>query len=91
MKLAVTVILVLLLFGIIFYSCHQAYVNEKRFKRLINSSIIRDNIRFIMGRYHGSKVAINKIENKYMLSESMTLRLIHWIGRKQKKENRNRY
>ena len=81
MKIVLTVILVIILLVVIVVSCHRAYVNEKKFKQLINSRTVRDNIRFIVERYHGSEEAVNKIKNKYFLSETMALRLIHRISK----------
>lgn len=88
MKIIITAVLVILLLIVIISSCHRAYVNEKAFKKMINSSVIRDNVRFTMQRYHGSDKAIKKIQHKYMLTETMALRLIHRIGKRQKKDNR---
>ena len=81
MKIVLTIVLLIILLIVIIFSCHRAYVNEKKFKRLINSRTVRDNIRFIVERYHGSEKAINEIKSKYFLSETMTLRLIHRINK----------
>ena len=88
MKIVITVILVVILLWVIISSCHRAYVNEKAFKKMIDSSTVRDNIRFITQRYHGSDQAIKTIQKKYMLSETMALRLIHRVGKRQKKDNK---
>ncbi|QBP17640.1 hypothetical protein [Acetilactobacillus jinshanensis] len=87
LKIIVTVVLVVILLIIIISSCHRAYKNGQIFKKMIDSSVIRDNVRFIMQRYHGSDKAIKMIQHKYMLSETMALRLIHKIGKRQKKDN----
>ena len=81
MKVIVTVVLVALLLWVIICCCRRAYLNDKRFKILINSAPIRDNIRFTVERFHGSAEAVKRIKKKYRLSELMALRLIHRVGK----------
>ena len=82
MKIVITVILVALLLWVIICCCRRAYLNDNRFKILINSAPIRDNVRFTVERFHGSKKAVDRIKKKYRLSERMALRLIHRVSKR---------